>query len=68
MGSMMPRISQKENLNMASMRWKDVNFAAKVEGRVRCHTCSLLCCDAKHYLSHKCGPKVSLTVVRQSKQ
>jgi hypothetical protein len=53
---------------MASMRWKDVNFAAKVEGRVRCHTCSLLCCDAKHYLSHKCGPKVSLTVVRQSKQ
>lgn len=42
---------------MAPMKWKDANSASKVEGRVRCHTCRLMCSDAEHYLSHKCEPK-----------
>jgi hypothetical protein len=39
---------------MAPMKWKDANSASKVEGRVRCHKCRLICSDASHYLSHKC--------------
>ncbi len=27
----------------------------KVKGPIRCHKCQLLCRDAEHYLSHKCG-------------
>ena len=31
----------------------------KVRGLIQCHTCRLICRDAEHYLSHKCGPKLS---------
>jgi hypothetical protein len=44
---------------MAPMKWKDANPASKVEGRVRCHKCQLVCSNAEHYLSHKCTPKSS---------
>ena len=30
----------------------------KVRGPIHCHTCRLICCDAEHYLSHKCEPKL----------
>jgi len=46
---------------MAPLRWKDASVASKVEGRVRCHKCRLVCRDAAHYLNHTCGTGVSLT-------
>ena len=50
---------------MAPTRWKNVNAASKVQGRIRCHRCSVVCSDAAHYLSHKCGaPSLSPAVVR----
>jgi len=50
---------------MAPLKWKNVNAAAKVVGPIRCHTCRLVCNDAAHYLSHKCGSGGRLSVVRQ---
>lgn len=44
---------------MAPTKWKDASSAPKVEGRVRCHKCLMICSDAAHYLSHNCEPKPS---------
>jgi len=49
---------------MATLRWKKVGAAPKVEGPIRCHRCRLMCRDAEHYLQHQCEPKVILTLVR----
>ena len=49
---------------MAPTRWKNVNAASKVEGRVRCHKCRLICLNAAHYLGHKCeSPNLNLANV-----
>jgi hypothetical protein len=56
---------QKETVMVIPVRWKDTNAASKVKGPVRCHKCQLICVDAKHYLSHKCGIEVNQLVVRR---
>ena len=52
-------VLQKENLTMALIKRKDTNTVSKVKGPIRCHKCQVVCCDAEHYLSHKCWPKSS---------
>jgi hypothetical protein len=49
---------------MASLHWKKLSAAHKVEGPIRCHRCRLVCKDAEQYLKHQCEPKVVLTLVR----